>query len=476
MRIQLSENQVKSLIKGYKYINEQETPLMGETRRWEVNFNALWDSGKWKLNQSHMESMKPELTKIVQYLRKHPNTKLNIQIVSGESKVPNYDREQSGNVKVPEGYLSQKRGDELKQKLEIFFKELNLENSVEIPKSETRIGGPSWTPQDNANDPKFKEHQFVKLVITGEYSIACLIGMTIEVSTLGLKDGHRCDEAIFEFKVNGISLGIVNLNNALIDVGQVKLTDDRLGDRLKQYISTHNNKVITRNYSAPLARQIFKKFESGGVARPLEGSVKSLPQYVWQNETLKDWGRKLGIKEKVDNVATLNDVFYQYWLINRPTEISNYIDLTNGESVIPEDLMVGSLQPYIGQTIDQIFNEPKVMLDKINNMDGRKTDGKVGGFRSQTFMLDTSKAQDIVNQTKTKDKLILSIKPLVSKTGPYRMFFSGEGSHTEVPRIKITGKEGDVRYEGMPNKSLQRGDLTETPILTTDICGNAITS
>ena len=92
MRIQLSENQVKTLIKGYKHINEQESPSMGETRRWEVNFSALWDSGKWKLNQSHMESMKPELTKIVQYLRKHPNTKLNIQIVSGESKVPNYDR------------------------------------------------------------------------------------------------------------------------------------------------------------------------------------------------------------------------------------------------------------------------------------------------------------------------------------------------------------------------------------------------
>lgn len=469
MRIQLSENQVKTLIKGYKHINEQESPSMGETRRWEVNFSALWDSGKWKLNQSHMESMKPELTKIVQYLRKHPNTKLNIQIVSGESKVPNYDREQSGNVKVPEGYLSQKRGEELKQKLDIFFNELNLENSVEIPKSETRIGGPSWTPQDNANDPKFKEHQFVKLVITGEYSIACLIGMSIEVSTLGLKDGHRCDEAIFEFKVNGISLGIVNLNNGVIDLGEVVLTEDPLGVRLKQYIDVHNKKIVTRNYSAPLARQIYKKFES-------DGSVKSLTQYTWQNATLKEWGRKLGIKEKVDNVATLNDVFYQYWLVNKPTEIGDYIDMTNGESKVPEDLVHTGLKPYVGQTINQIFNEPKDVLSKINNLDGRKTDNKLGGFRSQTFMLDTSKAQDIVNQSKTKDKLILSIKPLVSKSGPYRLLFSGGGSHTEVPRIKITGKEGDVRYEGMPNKTLQRGDLTETPILTTDICGNAITS
>lgn len=469
MKIQLSESQVKNLISGYKNLNEQSQTPFGETRKWEVNFSALWDSGKWKLTQSHMESMKPELVKIVQYLKKHPNTKLNIQIVSSESKVPNYDREQSGDVKVAEGYLSQKRGEELRQKLDLFFKQLNLENSVEIPKAETRVGGPNWTPQDNANDPKFKQHQFVKLIITGEYSIACLIGMSIEISTLGDKDNHRCDEAIFEFKVNGISLGVVNLNNGMMDMGESRR--DPIGDRLKQYVDAHNKRSIVKNYSSPLTREIFTKFER----LRANGTVKSLPQYEWQNKRLKDWGRELGIEGKVDNVSTLNSLLYKYWLVNKPTEIESYIDITKEDSVIPDEFFVGGLKPYIGQTVGQLFIEPKEMVNKVKNIEGRKSDNIVGGFRSQTFTLDTSKAQEIINQSKTKDRLVLSIKPLVSKQGPYRAFYGG-GSHTEVPRIKITGKDGEIRYEGMPNASLGRGDLSETPILTTDVCGKPITT
>ena len=471
MKIQLREDQIKSLISGYKTLNEQEGG--SQERSWEVNFSALWEPGKWKLTQSHLQSMKPELEKIVLYLRKHPNTKLSIQIVASESRVPNYDREQSGNVKVDEGYLSQKRGEELSQKLDTFFKQIKLQNSVEIPKPQTRIGGPSWTPQDKATDKKFTDHQYVKLIIKGTYSIACLIGMSIKIHTLGSKDSHSCDEAIFDLKVNGVSLGVVNLNNGPIDVGSVVKTD-RESDYLRKHIGKTNRLTIVRNYSIPLAQEITREWKNASRS----GGSSFLNGHVWNKKPLGEWALELFNREgaRVSTTETLRSLLTNYWLKYKPTEIEGLVDLDNGDSVIPKSLSGNErIAPYIGKTVREVLDQPKEMAEKVSKISGRETDGVTGGTRSQTFILDTAKAQEIVSQSKTKDKLILSIKPLVSRTGPYRMFYNN-GSHSEVPRVKIMGKDGDVRYDNMPNASLDRGSLEETPILTTDLCGKPITS
>ena len=471
MKIQLNETQVKNLISGYKTLREQEfrTPGVSEGS-WEVNFSALWGPGKWKLTQSHLSNMKPELTKIVSYLKKHPNSKLNIQIVASESRVTNYDREQSGDVKVQEGYLSNKRGEEMRQKLDLFFKQLNLENSVVIPKAETRVGGPQWNPStDRADDKKFTDHQYVKLVITGTYSYECLVGMNIKVWTKGSSDGHTCDEAIFDFLVNGISLGVVNLNNGSIDSGEEEMGDDVRGTRLMRTIRSYNKSRIMGQYARPMSKEIYDDYIAKKRAKTFDGL---LSDYVWQGKKISEWGKELGIETKIVGMSLLQTLLVNYWMANKPTEVTNYIDLDEPSSVIP-DSFEGSpvLGPYVGQSVDQIFNQPKDMIDKVKNIEGRETDGKKGGFRSQTFTLDTNKAAEIVKQSKTKDMLILSIKPLVGLAGPYRLFYRS-GSHTEVPRIRITGKDGEERYQGQPNAGLDKGVMDEKDILKVDICGN----
>ena len=110
---------------------------------------------------------------------------------------------------------------------------------------------------------------------------------------------------------------------------------------------------------------------------------------------------------------------------------------------------------------------------KVKSIQGRETDNKSGGRRAQNFVLDTAKAQEIVSQASVKDRLVISLKPLVDKTGPYRVFYS-KGSHSEVPSVYITGRNGDKRYAGTPNSKMVRGSMVETVILTTDLCGNPI--
>jgi hypothetical protein len=101
---------------------------------------------------------------------------------------------------------------------------------------------------------------------------------------------------------------------------------------------------------------------------------------------------------------------------------------------------------------------------------GRKSDGKYGGERSQTFTINGSKAQAIKAVT---EGITLSIVPLVSREGKYKMFHQ-KGSHSETPHVTITNKNGEVLYSGEPNVGMNRGGVEETILLKTDACGRPL--
>jgi hypothetical protein len=117
--------------------------------------------------------------------------------------------------------------------------------------------------------------------------------------------------------------------------------------------------------------------------------------------------------------------------------------------------------------------ERSKFVDSIRSVEGRESDKQAGGYRAQTFRLDTEKAKEIVNKASIKNRLIFTLVPLVDKTGPYSVFYK-RGSHTEVPRVTITGKEGEVRYNEQPNVESLRGSTAETLLTQTDLCGNKI--
>jgi hypothetical protein len=100
---------------------------------------------------------------------------------------------------------------------------------------------------------------------------------------------------------------------------------------------------------------------------------------------------------------------------------------------------------------------------------GRYTDNEYGGTRYQTFIIDDTKAKQIIDSSK-QDKLTLSLVPLVGIDTKYRMFHES-GSHSDTPWVTIINKYGEL-YNGEPNVDMKRGDMTEKVILQTDLCGN----
>lgn len=417
MKLILKESQIKSLIKGYKSLNEQQSGTSAggfdpTTKEETINFKALWSSGKYKLTSTQITTMQGELLKITNFMKANPTAKLNIVIEAGESLVPNYDREKCPGkdyrpeCKLETGKLSELRGQQMYNYLLKYFQTLKTNGAIQVmpntPQTKVIQGTTPWVKGNDPNAQSYTDEQFVRLKISAEASYDCLIGMNIKVAYD--TSGHTCDEAIFAVKVNGVTLGIVNLNNGDIDIS----TQQPKAWPIERYI-TNRNTSDTR----------------------------------FQNE----W-KKFKVDFNPDTVITAEMGKYYPPLRTR-------VGKTMGEvaTTVPE----GNIQ------------------QKVKAIEGRETDNAKGGKRSGTFTLTTEKAKEIVSQAPVKDRLIISLKPLVDRTGAYSVFYK-RGSHSEVPSVYITGRNGDSRYSGTPNLKMTRGSMTETNILTTDLCGNPITT
>lgn len=412
MKVILKENQIKDLMTNLKYLNEQKDGFNPTTKTETIDFNAVWQAGKYELTPTQISSMKVELDKVVNFMRSNPTAKLNITIQAGESQVTNYDREKClGSTYTPEcklkpGDLSSFRAQALKQYLETYFKGLKENGFIQTmpsdPKTETIIGKTKYTPKvDKPSDSKYTAEQFVKLLINAESTYDCLIGMNIKVAYD--TKGHACDEAIFAVRVNGVTLGIVNLNNSYMDVA----TTAPKAFPIEKYINKINKKI-----------QYYSKIKE------IKGRVEYSPNTMITPE-----------------------------MVTVYTSLRSKVGKTMGE--VAADVPKGSLQ------------------QQVKAIEGRETDGKLKGFRSGTFTLSTEKAKEIVERAEVKDRLIISLKPLVDKDGPYSIFFR-EGSHSDVPSVYITGRDGDKKYAGTPNSKMVKGSMAETVILTTDLCGKPI--
>lgn len=471
MKIQLNETQINRLIKGYKttLINEQNNNGFNpEVREETVNFSGVWSSGKWKLTSSQISAIEPELKRLTSFIVKNPSSKLIIQIESGESKVTNYDREQSGTVKVKPGYLSQKRGEQLATFINNYFSNILSKGVIKeipsIPKPKTIIGASSYDPKvDKANDPKYSEEQFVRLKIKATATYECLIGMNLTVAYIkGKGPKHECDEALFNLKLNGVPLGIANLNNGTKDLAKPR-------SRVEFYMKRYNENLIE-----PLADKEFDKEKPKMDAairerKSYEYNGKDMDYYKEFAKTNKLFNWKIAVKKEIENnLLSTTEGLLKY----NPEEeftLDLYKKITSKVGGSNE-----SLKPTIGKKMSgstPLFD----MIKKLSNLENRTTDNERGGTRTQTFVIDTNKAKAIVQQSgKTDKKLVLTIQPLVDKTGPYKMFYKS-GAHAEVPFVKIESKSGEVRYSGLPNSKLKRGSTEEVVLLVTDLCGNPIT-
>jgi len=485
MKLILREDQISSLMRNYRSLNEQ-APTGGfnpETKTETIDFKSVWSSGRWKVTATQVQSMNAALSPLVEFLKSNPMAKVNIEIIAGESQVTNFDREKMGcgngvyseACKLQPGVLSNNRAQSVYDFLLKKFQDLKTNGLIQTmpntPTKKTVIGTTAYNPKvDKASDQKYTNEQFVKLNISATASYDCLIGMDITVS-YEKGSGHQCDEAIFGLKVNGQLLGIVNLNNGRKDVGQEQVPG--VVD-IEQAIYNHNKRIVDPLVN-PWAQREYKNWLDNRaktrIAR-FADAIINVPELGIENKKASDFTEG----PRAPRITSATSLRLHLVLLYIEKNDFEGKVVYNPDAVV-DDTFIATMKGFGDHKgkkmseVDTVGNTVKA----LKNLAGRETDNQVGGRRAQTFKLDTSMAQNIVQNASVKDKLIFSLVPKVDRTGPYKMFFN-QGSHSEVPTVKIVGREGDVRFQGRPNLKMDRGAMAETVILQTDLCGKTITN
>jgi hypothetical protein len=488
MKVTLTESQVNRLIGGYKQLNEQGDGFNQNTVTKSIDLGATFDSGKYILDSAKQTDVEKRLQPLVKFLKTNPSSDVKITIVAGESRVTNYDREKCGaGIYTPECKLKPKqlsllRAQQIEQYLSKLFQGLKSDGTIQKlppkPVISTVLGSTSYTAgTDDPNDPKYKKEQKIELLIDAEASYECLVGMNLTISYEG-KGGHTCDEAIFDVQLNNVSLGVANLNNGNKDVA-----DRGVGKKRSSLII--KNKVNIYNYT--LSKQLVSKVSAVRREIRLYGP-KTNPKSTKNGLMLKDYEingqtlESLGYPQNSFNdivKAGKNEAFMK--MIKDQVAIANGGINYSKETIVDELIVkkmgtVYKFQPSdIGKPITDIMTQGVAIQEKLWNIEGRETDNKPGGIRRQVFTLDQSRAKSIVDGGKIKDRLILSITPLVGKSGPYKVFYKN-GSHSDVPTVKITNGDGETLYSGNPNVKMTRGSMSKTALLQTDLCGKPLKS
>ena len=223
----LTETQIKKVID--RVLSEQNSV---RTEALSVNFDAVWPMGKWKLTSQQSGPIVQKLTQITDFINKNKGSQVTIQIEAGESQVTNRDGEDSAKPILEPGVLSQRRGESMVTFLTQYFEGLVSKGAIDkmptLPNPITKIGTTPYKKGSNDLKDKqklYQQEQFVRAIVSTKKDYECLVGMEI---TIGYypgknKSDHTCDEAIFDLRMNGVSLGEVNLNNSRLDLMSPKI-------------------------------------------------------------------------------------------------------------------------------------------------------------------------------------------------------------------------------------------------------------
>jgi hypothetical protein len=232
----ITEEERKEIKTLYGLIREQESSQ--KNPELTLDLSGTFGSGKYKLPEK-ADRVDDLINKIREFKKQNAGSVIEISVNSGESQVPNYDREKypsTGNDKVdftnekklPVGAIAKYRAAALKSYIEKVAPDLLKDSKLVI--SEPVIGGTKWNPQggDTAKDEKFTKEQFanfkIKVIgkknedstLPGGGSSGCATGLRIKVWV----PKHQCNNAEFFIMLNNTVLYNIdggytaNLNNA----------------------------------------------------------------------------------------------------------------------------------------------------------------------------------------------------------------------------------------------------------------------
>jgi hypothetical protein len=250
MRKFLITEQEKNYIKNLynlQNLNEQ-TPVTttGESST-ELTIEKKIDFPAGYYNSSYLETLKPELDRIVNFIKSNPDNSylVNIEIKAGESRIPNTDNESSSKDELPTGELSNRRKLTISKFIDEYIESSDVDNfELKSLPAETVLGATEWVGQDfcpssslrsddkigreclnknfnpKNNKPnwangkttvykdiksKYDTEQFVYLKITVDKNDTndedCLNNMKIQLNYETGK--HYCNSSIYELYLNG---------------------------------------------------------------------------------------------------------------------------------------------------------------------------------------------------------------------------------------------------------------------------------
>lgn len=262
----ISEEERKDILFKYGILNEITTPIDLATLR--VGSRGFFANGKWKNLKSEAQvEFDSDWKNVTEFLKKwnRPGFIIEVYIEASESRVTNYDREVEPKVFLKPGVLSQRRADTLKNILNAKFDELLKDGVISkkpiIERVDVKIGKTPYVR--GKSDPKaavYDKERYVMYtlkavrekdaIIPSEIPTPepnkppteitttedCLTNLKIQIvykkdaegnftrgSTSAPKGGyvirtgccgyHKCDDAVYDVLLNGVVIGVANLNN-----------------------------------------------------------------------------------------------------------------------------------------------------------------------------------------------------------------------------------------------------------------------
>jgi len=223
----ISESEKKEILSLYGLINE-----VAEEDKKEITAQNYFAAGYHSdLNPAIKASIKKQLESAKTFIKqKEGEGKIVfIKITSSESAVPNHNNEVAGKPEVEKGWLRERRAETMKKYISSVLETWG--DLATIPPFEPfSFSEPTekYSDGDNKKDPRFNNDIWVKIDMEVKPADACLVGLGVEVmytdkpdASFPCRGNHRCDEALFNVKLNGVIIGSANLNNR-IKGGDVK--------------------------------------------------------------------------------------------------------------------------------------------------------------------------------------------------------------------------------------------------------------
>ena len=213
------------------YIRNLYGLLTEATGQDQITLTADSTFGPGKYSQLSPEGdaeLKQQLTDASAWMAENKGSLIFVQIVAGESQLTNYDTEQDPKVPVEAKVLSRLRAKTLKRMLKQYFQTLIDQGTLtEMPifqEPKIIIGATKYVKGQaitDASRAKYNQEQFVKVELKLMAPEKCLVNLEVEVkyekernTAFPCRGGHTCDEAKFDVRMNGVSIGVANLNNS----------------------------------------------------------------------------------------------------------------------------------------------------------------------------------------------------------------------------------------------------------------------